>query len=268
MSPLEKGLREDCERIMPKMRLFIAPCGFPEDRLVIWDGEDIDGFLSCAKSAQSDFFYLHRIRTSSADEVPSDYADQICEVQLAFYYNDLFHAFKKEAGWLDEYLKAVEACEVEEVDHDCLPKAQELSSEQIDEIAGAFIAYLVDQDEAVDTESIYFVGRLGSFLNENYGFPVDIFCHQDFTQDNELERWVEIADNVLTHVAKKCIQYEEQLVEELYPLCVGWALKNCLKTVTQGETELFLESVDKKVSKRAKKAIWQKAKFALKTGEL
>ena len=271
ISPLEKSLREDCEKIVPNMRLFIAPAGFPEDRLVIWDGEDIEGFLSCAKSTQPGFFYLYRLQAPSDDELPSEYANQICGVQLAFYHNGLFHAFEKEASWLDEYLKAVEKSgEVEGQDNAGLPEARKLSSEQVDEIGGEFFAYLVGQGGAIDADSYFLRNQLEQYLHEKYGFPADLYRHygQEARNSDDGEIWVENGGAIWNNIMKRCLQHEEKLIDELVPQCVDWALLHKLKTITQGETDLFLEGVDKKVSKKVSKAIWQKAKFALKTGKV
>jgi hypothetical protein len=76
---------------------------FPEDRSMFWQGDDLDEFLRLASMADAQLLYLVRLWTATYPEHPSERAEQLYEIDVAFLCNDLFHVHRSAMPWSVEY---------------------------------------------------------------------------------------------------------------------------------------------------------------------
>ena len=76
---------------------------FPEDRSMFWQGDDLDEFLRLASMADAQLLYLVRLWTATYPEHPSERAEQLYEIDVAFFCHDLFHVYRTSTPWSEEY---------------------------------------------------------------------------------------------------------------------------------------------------------------------
>ena len=104
-------------------------------------------------------------------------------------------------------------------------------------------------------------------LITNYGFPEYIMYPQFEMDDDEEEnedRLRDLASELLNGMNKEWIRLENVKITEQIPICVDWALTNGLKSVTQGDVEVYLDHSGIRLSKKSRRDLWTKVKFSLR----
>lgn len=130
MKDIEK-FKEEVETFCKnKFSIFYGePLDEEKNNIVSWQGDNYKEFLLLAEKFSPNILYIMTGIWDDAED--STYNGKICLVELGFYYNDIFHLFKKETEWFSEKVKDTD--ETEDVPKDIIEKpAEALSGEMID----------------------------------------------------------------------------------------------------------------------------------------
>ena len=235
---------------------------FPDDKVILWDGDSIEEFLEFFRDSDKRILYLRQAMVEEEDECPG-HMGEIAQLDVAFLVNGYFHTLRISADWLIDQLpspmydREAPTDEAKASLAAAIERANELE-ERKESIASEFVKML----EAGEFKGCYydqtrgdgpFISCLENFFCDHYGFDESV--KRMLYQSPELGRFF----NNVSHLA------ERKLAERLVPRCVDWARESGLKSLKKGDVGVFLVMEDIPVSREAERIIWQKTAFALRT---
>lgn len=258
-----------------------------------WAGESPQEFVNLATKAGARLLYL---RTFAED---SGHGDEPALAELAFQCEGLFHCFRTVAPWANEEVvlaaddgldeisdtseeddgvgeeevlaaddSSDETGDASEEDDDVsdvvrdeygeandAELAANLSADE-EAVVAAFTEHFMKSDDHVSTDLCSVQSELEGYLVDTRGCPAGLSW--------DLPKYTRVVERISRRVAKAIREREKDLIEGLANECVSWARSSGVKTLSQGDIELFLLETNRPLSYESMRLLTQKAKFELK----
>ena len=262
-SNLERMEEKVTSRMKGKKQLFPV-LQFPDERVVDWEGDDIDGFLTLCEESHGSLIYVNRKTAEPADadnyEVASDHIGELLYIEVAFLQDGYFHRFREAAPWWSSY------CQHE--DEESLFSNREGESAVTKKQAREIKAGILKLKEGEITDEflggfmksgysdIPFEHRLYEYIRKKCGLPASNVFGLRAASEDAYEAFNTLRDAV-----------EEKLVDYLVPSLIEWAKSKGLDKIQKADVAFFLSKNHLKLSKEAVNALWRNGLYEQKEAE-
>lgn len=259
---LEQTVEKVRNRLTGKKQVFPV-YRFPEEKVVDWEGDDIDEFLNLCEQSQGPLVYMCQIRPQQInvddDEFFSDHIGELSQLEVAFLQDGYFHRFKEATDWWKTYWENQE----EESPFGENERSSRLSKKEAaqikacinrlgeEEITEEFIKELRKSDHP----DYFFEPRLYHLIRKKFGLPSSEHFDLHAIDEGTYE-----AFSAFSHAA------EAKMVESLLPDFIEWSRRNANGKPLKADTGVFLNEIRIKLSKESVTTLWRKGTNALKQG--
>ncbi len=245
-------------------RVFEVSSDFPKDRMIVWGGGDLESFLRMAGDSDQGILYLHEETVEKGEGVPSKHAGDIWLTEVAFVRDGVFHVFRMIAPWAEELLTEKEESAGLE-DQRAVKDLVSTIQKEGDSLVVDFLKQTEEEGRALEPSGWELRRGFTDFLRQRIELPEDL---EFFTLRHSYPDLNRLINKLVERAGGEIRSKERKVLESLVSQCAEWARRNTVKTLNQGDVEVFLDEENIPLSKESRRLLWQKANFALKTSRV
>jgi hypothetical protein len=241
--------------------IFLFDGEVPNDRRVLFDGDEVNLFLAWAKESGSRFLYLYEevVPEDSTDPDLLAHVGETSAVEAAFLSDGIFHVFSQLAEWIPD---AIEEAGIASEGAAALA-AEQLRADRA-QLEAAFLDEAYKDGEQLEPSEWEIDRKLRRFLAPKLSTKEFTFDSLGIVRDgSDLDQAVR---DMAKAVSERLIAEEQKRVDPFVPECVAWATSLGVRSLSKSDVDAFLIEKGTHLSDLGARYLWTKAKLAVKVG--